>query len=111
MPRVPHRPRSPPRRRRRRRPRRPAPPRRPIDPSPPCPRMQVRPEKLADHLARGLANVYTVHGDEPLRAQEAADAIRAAVRAAGSSERKVFVASGAWFDWSGVIGASQAMGL
>jgi len=73
--------------------------------------MQVRPEQLADHLARGLANVYTVHGDEPLRAQEAADAIRAATRAAGATERKVFVASGAWFDWSGVIGASQAMGL
>jgi DNA polymerase-3 subunit delta len=73
--------------------------------------MQVRPEQLADHLARGLANVYTVHGDEPLRAQEAADAIRAAARAAGATERKVFVVSGAWFDWSGVIGASQAMGL
>ncbi len=73
--------------------------------------MQVRPEQLADHLARGLGNVYTVHGDEPLRAQEAADAIRAAARAAGSSERKVFVVSGAHFDWSGVIGASQAMGL
>ena len=73
--------------------------------------MQVRFEQLPDHLARGLANVYTVHGDEPLRAQEAADAIRAAARAAGATERKVFVASGAWFDWSGVIGASQAMGL
>ena len=73
--------------------------------------MQVRPEQLADHLARGLRDVYVVHGDEPLRAQEAADAIRAAVRAAGTSERKVFVVSGAHFDWSGVIGASQSMGL
>jgi DNA polymerase-3 subunit delta len=73
--------------------------------------MQVRFEQLPEHLARGLANVYTVHGDEPLRAQEAADAIRATARAAGATERKVFVASGAWFDWSGVIGASQAMGL
>jgi DNA polymerase-3 subunit delta len=73
--------------------------------------MQVRPEQLSDHLARGLGNVYTVHGDEPLRAQEAADAIRAAARAAGATERKVFVVSGAYFDWSGVIGASQAMGL
>jgi len=73
--------------------------------------VQVRPEQIPDHLARGLANVYVVHGDEPLRAQEAADAIRAAARAAGATERKVFVASGAWFDWSGVLGASQAMGL
>ncbi|HEX7639593.1 MAG TPA: DNA polymerase III subunit delta [Burkholderiaceae bacterium] len=73
--------------------------------------MQLRPEQLADHLARGLGDVYTIHGDEPLRAQEAADAIRAAARAAGCGERKVFVVSGAHFDWSGVIGASQAMGL
>jgi DNA polymerase-3 subunit delta len=73
--------------------------------------MQVRPEQLGDHLARHLGSVYTVHGDEPLRAQEAADAIRAALRAAGTTERKVFVASGAWFDWSGVLGAAQAMGL
>ncbi|HEX7690032.1 MAG TPA: DNA polymerase III subunit delta [Burkholderiaceae bacterium] len=73
--------------------------------------MQVRPEQLADHLAKGLRDVYVIHGDEPLRAQEAADAIRAAARAAGCGERKVFVASGAHFDWSGVLGASQAMGL
>ncbi len=73
--------------------------------------MQVKPEHLADHLARGLAPVYTVHGDEPLRAQEAADAIRAAARAAGAADRQVFVVSGAHFDWSGVIGASQSMGL
>ncbi|MET0382095.1 MAG: DNA polymerase III subunit delta [Burkholderiaceae bacterium] len=73
--------------------------------------MQVRPEQLADHLARGLRDVYVVHGDEPLRAQEAADEIRAAARASGCGEREVFVASGAHFDWSGVLGASQAMGL
>ena len=73
--------------------------------------MQVRPEQLADHLARGLRDVYVVHGDEPLRAQEAADAIRTAARAAGVNERKVFVVSGAHFDWSGVLGASQSMGL
>ena len=73
--------------------------------------MQVRPEQLADHLARGLAPVYVVHGDEPLRAQEAGDAIRAAARAAGVGERTVFSVGGAHFDWSGVIGASQSMGL
>ena len=73
--------------------------------------MLVKPEQLADHLARGLAPVYVIHGDEPLRAQEAADAVRAAARAAGAGERHVFVVSGAHFDWSGVIGASQSMGL
>ena len=45
--------------------------------------MQIRPEQLAAHLQRGLRPLYTVHGDEPLLAQEAGDAIRAAARAAG----------------------------
>ncbi len=73
--------------------------------------MLVRPEQVDAQLARGLKPVYTIHGDEPLLAQEAADAIRAAARAAGHTEREVFVASGAHFDWSGVLGAAQAMSL
>ena len=40
--------------------------------------------------ARGLRAALHVRGDEPLLAQEAGDAIRAAARAAGYSERKVF---------------------
>jgi DNA polymerase III subunit delta len=73
--------------------------------------MQLRPDQLDAALARGLRPVYTVHGDEPLLAQEAGDAIRSAARAAGYSERTVFTVSGAHFDWSAVIGASQAMSL
>jgi DNA polymerase-3 subunit delta len=73
--------------------------------------MQLRPEQLPAHLAKGLKPVYTVHGDEPLLAQEAGDAIRAAARAAGYSERKVFTVSGAHFDWSSLLGAAQAMSL
>ena len=73
--------------------------------------MQIRPDQLEQQLARGLKPLYTVHGDEPLLAQEAADAIRAAARAAGYSERTVFTVSGAHFDWSAVLGAAQAMSL
>ncbi len=73
--------------------------------------MQVRPDQLEAHLGRGLKPLYTIHGDEPLLAQEAADAIRAAAKVAGYSERKVFTVSGAHFDWSGVLGAAQAMSL
>jgi DNA polymerase III subunit delta len=73
--------------------------------------MQVRSDQLDSQLQRGLKPVYTVHGDEPLLAQEAGDAIRAAARAAGYTERKVFTVSGAHFDWSGLLGASQAMSL
>jgi DNA polymerase III subunit delta len=73
--------------------------------------MQLRPDQLDTALARGLRPLYTIHGDEPLLAQEAADAIRAAARAAGYSERQVFTVSGAHFDWSAVLGAAQAMSL
>jgi DNA polymerase III subunit delta len=73
--------------------------------------MQVRADQLDPHLGRGLRPLYTVFGDEPLLAQEAGDAIRAAARAAGYVERKVFTVSGAHFDWSAVIGAAQAMSL
>jgi len=74
--------------------------------------MQVKPDQLAAHLGKGVKPLYIVHGDEPLLAQEAADAIRAAARAAGYGERKVFtVGNAAHFDWAGFIGASQAMSL
>ena len=73
--------------------------------------MQIRSDQLAAHLERGLKPLYTVHGDEPLQSQEAGDAIRSAARDAGYAERKVFTVSGAHFDWSGVIGAAQAMSL
>jgi DNA polymerase-3 subunit delta len=76
--------------------------------------MQLKPEQLEAHLAhaaKGLKPLYTLHGDEPLLVQEAADAIRAAARAAGYGERKVFTAGGAHFDWSAVLGAAQSMSL
>lgn len=73
--------------------------------------MQLRLDALAAHLAKGLKPIYTVYGDEPLLAQEAADTIRAAARAQGYGERKVFTVAGAHFDWAGVLGASQAMSL
>ncbi|HZE92907.1 MAG TPA: DNA polymerase III subunit delta, partial [Rhizobacter sp.] len=43
--------------------------------------MQLRADQLASHLSKGLRPLYTVYGDEPLLAQEVADAIRAAARA------------------------------
>jgi DNA polymerase-3 subunit delta len=73
--------------------------------------MQVRPEQLAAHLGKGMRSLYTVWGDEPLLAQEAGDAIRRAARASGCGEREVYTVAGAHFDWSGVLGAAQAMSL
>jgi DNA polymerase III subunit delta len=73
--------------------------------------MQLRPEQLQAQLSRGLKPLYTVYGDEPLQAQEACDAVRAAARAGGYTERQVFTVSGAHFDWTAVLGAVQAMSL
>jgi len=73
--------------------------------------MPIRPEQLEARLAHGLAALYTLHGDEPLLAMEAADAIRRAAQRAGFEERRVFTVSGAHFDWSSVVGAAQETSL
>ncbi|HZQ73123.1 MAG TPA: DNA polymerase III subunit delta [Burkholderiales bacterium] len=61
--------------------------------------MQLRAEQLAPQLKKSLAAAYLVHGDEPLLALEAADAIRGAARAKGYAER-VVLEPGRAFDWS-----------
>ena len=73
--------------------------------------MQLAFNQLAAHLQKGLRPLYTLHGDEPLQLQEAADAIRAAARAAGHSERSVHTAQGAHFDWSSVLAAGGSFSL
>jgi len=61
--------------------------------------MQVDPGALPRHLEGGLAPVYLVFGEETLLVEEAADAIRAAARRAGSDERLIHHVE-AGFDWS-----------
>ena len=61
--------------------------------------MRLKPEQLEASLARKLAPSYLVHGDEPLLALEAADAIRAAARRQGFTQREVLEAERT-FDWS-----------
>ncbi|NTV88444.1 MAG: DNA polymerase III subunit delta, partial [Burkholderiaceae bacterium] len=73
--------------------------------------MQLVAAQLANHLAKGLRSLYTVHGDEPLLAQEAADAIRTAARAMGFSERSSHTVAGAHFDWSEVLAAGGSLSL
>ena len=73
--------------------------------------MQLAAGQLQNHLQRGLGSLYTLHGDEPLLIQEAADAIRAAARAAGFSERTSHTVAGAHFDWSEVLAAGGSLSL
>ena len=73
--------------------------------------MQLAAGQLQIHLQRGLKSLYTLHGDEPLLLQEAADAIRAAARAAGFTERTSHTVAGAHFDWSEVLAAGGSLSL
>ena len=73
--------------------------------------MQLAPGQLRNHLQRGLGSLYTLHGDEPLLLQEAADDIRAQARAQGFTERTSHTVSGANFDWSEVLAAGGSLSL
>jgi DNA polymerase-3 subunit delta len=73
--------------------------------------MQLGLPQLNAHLQKGLRSLYTLHGDEPLLAQEAADAIRATARAQGYTERSVHTVSGAHFDWSEVLASGSSLSL
>ncbi len=73
--------------------------------------MQLAAAQLPAQLQKGLKPLYTLHGDEPLLVQEAADAIRAAARAAGFSERSSHTVAGAHFDWSEVLAAGGSLSL
>jgi DNA polymerase III subunit delta len=66
--------------------------------------------QLSAHLAKGLAPVYVLGGEEPLLLQEALDAIRAAAREQGFAEREVLdVERG--FDWQRLTEACASMSL
>lgn len=72
--------------------------------------MRIRAEQLEAHLAKSFAGVYLIHGDEPLPAIEAADAVRAAARKRGHSEREVFFVERG-FDWSSFAHAGASRSL
>ena len=72
--------------------------------------MKLSGDNLAGHLARQLAGIYLVSGDEPLLANEAADAIRARARASGFTERELHVVERG-FDWAALLANSRALSL
>ena len=59
--------------------------------------MQIAAPQLAAQLQKGLKSLYTLHGDEPLLVQEAADTIRAVARQQGFTERTVHTVAGRAF--------------
>jgi DNA polymerase-3 subunit delta len=57
-----------------------------------------------------LPAVILIAGDEPLQREESADAIRAAARAQGYTDREVFVAERS-FDWDAMLTAGASLSL
>jgi len=72
--------------------------------------LNIAADRLPDQLARGLAALYVVVGDEPLAAQEACDAIRVAARAAGHSERNVYTVQGR-YNWQSIFAGGDNLSL
>ena len=72
--------------------------------------MRILTEQLPQQLARGLAPLYTVFGDEPLLALEATDRIRMRARKDDYSERVVLTAE-QHFDWSLLRVSAQSQSL
>lgn len=70
----------------------------------------LAPAQLPQHLESRLAPLYVLHGDEPLLVIEAGDAIRAAARAQGVTEREVLVVTQG-FKWSQLALASGNISL
>ena len=68
--------------------------------------MQVVSDQLVARLGESLKPVYLIHGEEILTKIEAADAVRAAARKAGYSEREHFIVE-AHFDWSLITQSSD----
>jgi DNA polymerase-3 subunit delta len=72
--------------------------------------MKLRFEQLKTHLARDLAAIYVVYGDEPLLVQEAADEIRKAARRQGYCERECWMVEPG-FGWDQVLESSNSFSL
>ncbi len=72
--------------------------------------MQLRLDALPAQLAKRVAPLYVVHGDEHLLAIEAADRIRAAARHAGFTERDVLSVD-RHFKWNRLVESGQSLSL
>lgn len=72
--------------------------------------MKLKADQLAANLAKSLAPVYVVSGDEPLQLSESLDQIRASAKAKGYSNRELFYAESG-FDWGLLLEAAGSFSL
>lgn len=76
----------------------------------PEPVMRLRIDQLEGHLAKGLAPIYFLTGDEPLQRGETADAIRRRAREEGFTGRHILDA-GKGFDWNELSAEANSLSL
>lgn len=72
--------------------------------------MKLNSQNLSSHLAKTLAPIYLISGDEPLLVSEAADELRQAARKRGYSERELYTVERG-FDWHALSGSASALSL
>lgn len=72
--------------------------------------MKLRLEQLSGHLAKGLAPIYLLSGDEPLQLGEARDAVRSQARQAGFDGRELFCVD-TGFNWGDFTLAADSYSL
>lgn len=72
--------------------------------------MQLDSNQLKQHLAKGVAPLYVLVGDEPLALSETLDSIREAARKAGADERSSYIVERN-FNWQQINQFAQAMSL
>src|SRR5260370_29249550 len=72
--------------------------------------LRLRADQLPASRPRNLAGISLIPGDEPLLVGEAADAVRAAARAAGYADRTVFFIDRS-FAWDELRHATQSLSL
>lgn len=71
--------------------------------------MPLKAEQLESALARNIAPIYLISGDEPLLSMECCDLIRSTAQAAGFADRQIFDAES--LNWDQVLNETQAMSL
>ncbi len=72
--------------------------------------MLLKTEQLPASLAKKLAPIYLISGDEPLQSGEAADAVRLAAKNSGYENRELLTVD-AHFSWVDFIQAANAMSI
>ncbi|MCF7969898.1 MAG: DNA polymerase III subunit delta [Methylococcaceae bacterium] len=72
--------------------------------------MWLKTEQLSAALAKKLAPIYFLSGDEPLQLGEAVDAVRRAAKIAGYDSREVLTVD-AGFSWADFLQAADSMSI